>query len=192
MGAGRLTPFAIDDLPREPWRNGAGWTRTVSVHTMEDQVLWRVSVADITAEGEFSQFAGMDRTAVMVQGGQLQLSNDSIRLEFDGVGSLIQFPGEWSLHCSAPAVTTQLLTIIVKRGQAALRLQVMENTALALSPGGQQLLLVLRGSVQLQSSVGGNHTLQARTGMHCEELDEGWYARPLGADAVMVWCALTS
>jgi environmental stress-induced protein Ves len=191
MGASRLTPFAIDALRSEPWRNGAGWTRTVCVHAVEDQVLWRVSVADITAAGQFSQFAGMDRTAVMVQGGQLRLSNADVQLDFDGLGSQLQFPGEWSLHCAEPEGPTQLLNIMVRRGQASARVEVVKNKALTLTPGGQQLVLVLRGSFQLRSSAGTSHTLQARTGLHWQRLEEDWRAEPLGADAVMAWCALS-
>lgn len=189
MGASRLTPFAIDALRSEPWRNGAGWTRTVCAHAAEDQVLWRVSVADITAAGQFSQFEGMDRTAVMVQGGRLQLSNDSVQLNFDGLGSQLQFPGEWSLHCSAPEGTTQLLNIMVRRGPASAQVDVIENTALTLEPGEQQLVLVLRGSYQLRSSAGSSHTLQARTGTHWHAREETWRAEPLSADAVLVCCA---
>ena len=187
MGAVGLTPFALDALAREPWRNGAGWTRTVCVHAVADQVLWRVSVADITAAGKFSQFDGMDRTAVMVQGGQLRLSNADVQLDFDGIGSQLQFPGEWSLHCSAPQGTTQLLNIMVRRGQATARVEVVKNKALSLIPGGSQLVQMLLGSFQLRSSAGVSHTLQARHGVHWQALEEDWRAEPLAADAVLVW-----
>ena len=206
MGASRLTPFAIDALRSEPWRNGAGWTRTVCVQHAESTsapalgqaggpadgpVLWCVSVADITAAGQFSQFDGLDRTAVMVQGGQLRLSNEAVQLDFDGIGSQLQFPGEWSLHCSAPEGCTQLLNIMVRRGQATANVQVVENAALALAPGGQQLVLVLRGSFQLRSHGGSSHTLSARTGLRWQALEESWQAEPLGTDAVLVWCAFS-
>jgi environmental stress-induced protein Ves len=197
-----FTPFAIDALRSEPWRNGAGWTRTVCAQQPSTapskqangasklQPLWRISVADITAAGMFSQFEGIDRTAVMVQGGRLQLSNDAVQLDFDGIGSQIQFPGEWSLYCSEPQVPTQLLNIMVQRGQAAARVQVLENTALTLTPGAQQLVLVLRGSFRLRSPDGGSQTLQARHGLHWQALDADWRAEPLGADALMVCCTL--
>jgi hypothetical protein len=68
---------------------------------------------------------------------------------------------------------------------------VVENAAIALKPGGEQLVLVLHGRFQLQSSAGRNHTLQARTGMHWQTLKENWQVEALGADAIMVWCAFT-
>jgi environmental stress-induced protein Ves len=181
-----VTRFAIDALRSEPWRNGAGWTRTICAQPP----LWRISVADITAAGMFSQFEGMERTAVMVQGGRLQLSNAAVQLNFDGIGSQLQFPGEWSLHCSEPEGPTQLLNIMVQRGQAAARVQVLENTALTLTPGAQQLVLVLRGSFRLQSPDGSSLSLQARHGLHWQALDADWRAEPQCADALIVCCTL--
>jgi environmental stress-induced protein Ves len=113
-----------------------------------------------------------------------------VQLDFDGIGSQIQFPGEWSLYCSEPQVPTQLLNIMVQRGQAAARVQVLENTALTLTPVGQQMLLVLRGSFRLQSPDGSSLSLQVRHGLHWQALDAAWRAEPLGADAVMVCCTL--
>jgi environmental stress-induced protein Ves len=194
VGAQRVTPFAIAALPREPWRNGAGWTRTVCSQKVDAQdpgdVLWRISVADITAAGAFSQFAGMDRTAVMLQGGRLQLSNAEVQLDFDGAGSLVRFPGEWALHCSEPQGETHLLNIMVRRGQARAQVQVAGSTALALQPGGTQVLVALRGSYGLRSASGASHTLQAHHGVHWQALDETWQAEPLGADAALVCCTI--
>jgi environmental stress-induced protein Ves len=190
-----VTPFAIDTLPREPWRNGASWTRTVCAQAVDGQVLWRISVADITSAGAFSQFEGMERTAVMVQGGPLQLSNDAVQLGFAGVGSQVQFPGEWALQCSEPQGPTQLLNIMVRSGRVRVFVRVVENTKFTLSIGDSQLalvlVLVLRGSFQLRSPEGGCHTLQAGQGMHWQALEDGWVAQPLGDDANMVWCRLS-
>jgi environmental stress-induced protein Ves len=120
----------------------------------------------------------------------LRLSNDAVQLDLDGVGSQIEFPGEWSLHCSEPQDPTQLLNIMVMRGQATASVQVVENTARTMPPGGQQLVLVLGGSFLLQSGRGSQRILQARHGMHWQACDEDWRAEPLGADAVLVWCRL--
>lgn len=185
-----MTPFAIDALRSEPWRNGAGWTRTVCARELDGQTLWRISVADITAASRFSQFEGMDRTAVMVQGGRLRLSNAEVQLDFDGMGSQIAFPGEWALDCSAPEVPTQLLNTMVRRGAATARVQVLCNTTLTLVPDVQQVLLVLRGQYRLQSPSGTSHTLPARHGMRWQGRNDEWKAQPLGAEAMMVCCTI--
>lgn len=182
--------FRVDDLPREPWRNGAGWTRTVCSREVGGQPCWRVSVADITAAGPFSRFEGMDRTAVMVCGGGLCLSNADVRLVFDGPGSVVQFPGEWALRCDAPEVPTQLLNILVRRGSAGARVLLAADEPLALPPGGQQVALVLRGQFELVSPTGARHILGAGEGVHWQWQDAGWRTVPITGGGAMVWCAL--
>ena len=71
-----LRRFTLADLPRERWRNGAGWTRTVAsaAHVADGgQPDWRVSLAEISQGAPFSLFPGMDRTAVLVRGGPVRL-----------------------------------------------------------------------------------------------------------------------
>ncbi len=196
MGASKLNPFAIDELVPEPWQNGAGWTRTLCSHVVDGEVLWRVSVADITAASDFSQFPGMDRTAVMVRGGRLQLSNAEGQLHLDRVGSQIRFPGEWALRCSLPdhhKKPTQLLNIMVRRGQVQGRVDTVTGTAHALladnCPG---LVLVLRGAFQWTSANDSRHILQARQGIQWQHLAQDWHADPLECDATMVCCTLRS
>jgi environmental stress-induced protein Ves len=153
-------------------------------------VLWRISVADITAASVFSQFEGMDRTAVMLRGGSLQLSNHQVQMNFAGTGSQIQFPGEWLLQCSEPECPTQLFNIMVRRGQACADVELLENQAHCLTPGGAQVALVLRGCYRLRSDSGASHTLQARQGVHSQAVAETWRAELLEEDGAMVCCTL--
>jgi len=185
-----LIPFSIDALRREPWRNGAGWTRTVCTHEDDNQVLWRVSLADITATAAFSRFEGMERIAVMVSGTQLRLFNAEVQLNFDGIGSQIQFPGEWALQCRAPEQETQLLNIMLRRGKAQARVEVIKGSAFTLRPNGSQVVLVLRGQFQLFTASGVRHTLVARHGIRREPLDEVSHLEPVSEDAIMVCCTL--
>lgn len=194
MGASQLNSFAIDALAREPWRNGAGWTRTVCTHAVDGQLLWRISVADIAEACAFSQFPGMERTAVMVEGGKLQLYNSKVQLHLNGVGSQIQFPGEWALQCSAPNAPekpTKLLNILVRRGQVQCRVQTVTDAAHALlADNGHGLVLVLRGAFQWTSASDSRHTLQAHQGIQWQHLTQDWHVDPLEGDAVMVCCTL--
>jgi len=186
-----LIPFSIDALRREPWRNGAGWTRTVCAQQEDQQILWRISVADITAAGAFSQFEGMQRMAIMVHGERLRLFNAEVQLDFDGMGSQIQFPGEWALQCIAPEGETQLLNIMVLRGRAQARVEVVKGSAFTLNQNGSQVVLVLCGQFQLFATSGVRHTLTARQGMRWEQMDEVWRVEPVGDDAIMVCCTLS-
>lgn len=58
----------------EPWRNGGGTTRTLwSEPGRGDDFAWRVSLADIAADGRFSVFPGVDRVLLGVSGSQVTL-----------------------------------------------------------------------------------------------------------------------
>lgn len=51
--------FELGQLPVSPWRNGGGATREVARHPQgaaADGFEWRVSVADIGADGPFSAY----------------------------------------------------------------------------------------------------------------------------------------
>jgi len=57
----------------EPWKNGGGVTRTLSVDAAQQAPRWRVSVADIDRDGPYSRFPGYDRVSVVLTGGGVEL-----------------------------------------------------------------------------------------------------------------------
>ncbi|WP_157265750.1 HutD/Ves family protein [Azohydromonas aeria] len=154
--------FALDRLPAEPWRNGAGWTRTVAVHERGGDVDWRVSAADITHAGPFSRFDGMDRTAVLIQGPRLQLEGSGQRLVFEAPGHLQRFSGEQELHAVAPEQPARLWNVMARRGQAEARVEVHRAGTLVLAAGDTSVLLVFHGQYQL--CAGGDALLQLEAG----------------------------
>lgn len=61
-------------VPPEPWRNGGGTTRTLWTEPgTGGDFAWRVSLADIAANGPFSVFPGVDRELLGVSGAQVTL-----------------------------------------------------------------------------------------------------------------------
>lgn len=96
----------LQEAPAQPWRNGGGVTRellawpapqTQRAHSARsvDNAGWavRVSVADITQDGPFSAFPGIDRCFTVLEGAgvvltlhgsDLRLRPDSDPLAFDG------------------------------------------------------------------------------------------------------------
>jgi len=78
-----------------PWKNGGGTTHeALRVPPSGDLFRWRVSVADLASSGPFSDFAGYDRTMVLLRGA-------GVRLTLDGgeqhvlreIGDLVEFDG---------------------------------------------------------------------------------------------------
>ena len=72
-----LIPFA--GLAPVPWKNGGGSTTQIAIAPPEavfDDFEWRISLATIASDGPFSQFPGVDRTLVLVEGNGLLLDID--------------------------------------------------------------------------------------------------------------------
>jgi hypothetical protein len=85
---------------RSRWKNGAGWTREIHAEPVgHDDWDWRLSIAEVGADGPFSMFPGVDRELVL-------LSGEGMRLRFDdgGVAEVMppygrhRFAGEASVH----------------------------------------------------------------------------------------------
>lgn len=158
--------FRLDALPREPWKNGGGWTRTVASRTAGGQLSWRVSVADIDAAGPFSRFEGMDRSAVMLRGGHLALQGDAGGRTFEGPGSQAHFPGELALHCGAPAQPAQLWNVMVRRGHVRSVVRLLREERIELPAVPDVLVLVLQGRFVLQGAGAGGGALSPGEGLH--------------------------
>jgi len=58
-----------------PWRNGLGTTVELLKQDLPDEAgfAWRLSMADVTTDGEFSNFSGYDRTLLLLEGNGLTL-----------------------------------------------------------------------------------------------------------------------
>ncbi|MER5359159.1 HutD family protein [Streptomyces sp. NPDC002785] len=59
------------DRTATPWKNGGGVTREIAASPEGgalDDFDWRVSLADVSRDGPFSSFPGVDRTLTVVEG----------------------------------------------------------------------------------------------------------------------------
>jgi environmental stress-induced protein Ves len=61
-----------------PWRNGLGTTIELLKQDLPDGdgFAWRLSMADVTTNGEFSNFSGYDRSLLLLEGNGLTLDCD--------------------------------------------------------------------------------------------------------------------
>lgn len=63
------------------WRNGLGTTVEILKRDLpySDGFAWRLSMASVAENGQFSNFAGYDRTLVLLSGGGISLQHDGSR-----------------------------------------------------------------------------------------------------------------
>ena len=59
-----------------PWRNGLGSTIEVLKHQPGDSFHWRLSMADVTEDGAFSDFSGYDRCLILINGAGVTLTDN--------------------------------------------------------------------------------------------------------------------
>lgn len=102
-----------------PWKNGGGTTSEVAVFPHGagfDDFGWRISIADISRGGPFSQFPGIDRTLAMLKG-RVSLAiagRDAIALSADMPP--VEFPGDVSTSAELIGGPATDLNVMTRRG----------------------------------------------------------------------------
>lgn len=173
-------------LPRERWANGLGWTRRVAHGTdAHGELLWRVSLAEITEAAPFSCFEGLDRTAVLVSGGPLALVGEAHTCALNQPGDHACFAGEAPLHNTQPALPAQIWNVMVRRGALQAWVRCVDDQVWSASPEGIHFVWVLSG-VWASYTVG---HLGVDEGLRMDAADPGLALRPLtsGARLLHTW-----
>lgn len=156
-----LTQLPLAAQPRVPWKNGLGTTREVAVSPVVDaRFTWRVSVASVTASGPFSEFAGYERTILLLTG-------DGFALDFDGAApprtldrplEPCVFAGEWRTTCRLLGGPVEDLNLMVDRARAAGSVEVLRaaggrevhaHALVALATGGAVTVSVDDRTIEL-------------------------------------------
>ena len=102
------TVVRSDEVAPQPWANGGGTTREL---LRADDGAWRISLADIDAEGPFSTFPGLHRLLTVVDGPVLGL-------EVDGESHVVEphrpcaFSGDAAVVASVPEGPVRVLNVI--------------------------------------------------------------------------------
>lgn len=86
-----------------PWNNGGGMTTEIAVHPENSSLsakslIWRVSIADVAADGPFSLFPGYDRHIMTIAGHGMRLDAGE-RGIIDLTERLVpqRFSGDWEV-----------------------------------------------------------------------------------------------
>jgi uncharacterized protein len=127
-----LTHVPLREQPRVPWKNGLGTTREIGVSALVDgRFTWRVSVASVTTSCPFSEFAGYERTILL-------LSGDGFALDFGGAAPArtierplepCLFQGEWRTTCRLLGGPVEDLNLMVDRARARGSIEVVHGAS---------------------------------------------------------------
>jgi uncharacterized protein len=124
---GTATILGPDTFHAMPWRNGLGTTIELLKQDLPDGdgFAWRLSMADVTTDGEFSNFSGYDRTLLLLDGnGQsnsLTLDCDGVRQRLDKPLQAARFRGEDSTFATLPDGPVKDFNIMTQRQHCAAR-----------------------------------------------------------------------
>jgi len=113
----------LSDCPPQPWRNGGGrtrellrWPAALAPGIAGDEAwLVRVSVAEITADGPFSAYAGIERWFAVLQGAGVRLAFAEGEQPHREGGDPQRFAGEDAPGCALLDGPTQDLNLMVRR-----------------------------------------------------------------------------
>lgn len=118
------------DHRRMPWKNGKGVTTEIAVGPEGaglDDFAWRVSMADVTEDGPFSTFPGVDRTLSVLEGEGIELSvsgQEEVRLDTESAP--FAFPAD--MHTGAKLIGGPITDLNVMTRRDAFRHRVTRAT----------------------------------------------------------------
>ena len=85
-----------DQFKKIPWKNGKGITTELAINdggTLED-FDWRISIAGVVEDGEFSDFSGYHRNLKLLEGNGIKLKYDNNKIDhLDNILSIASFDG---------------------------------------------------------------------------------------------------
>jgi len=189
------------DLHATPWKNGGGVTRELAAfppHSNLADFIWRVSVADVHADGAFSTFPGIDRQIALLEGAGLTLrfdepadthldervgeyanayANAGREQALLEIGVPFAFPGEAHVHAVLTDGATRDFNLMVRRDDASGSVTTCRGTASQWLPPDATLLYVVRGATALYAG-GEMHILN--TGDSAQLTEPGPYLRCIG------------
>lgn len=111
--------ISLSEAPAAPWRNGGGVTRELAAGPAREDWAWRISVADVTADGPFSHFPGVQRWFAVVRGEGVRLAVDGAVHEVVGTSAPLEFDGAAQVQSWLLAGPTQDLNLMVHRERAS-------------------------------------------------------------------------
>lgn len=105
---------ALADCAPQPWRNGGGTTRELLTHPAGPDWRWRLSVADIDADGPFSAWPGVARWFAVVEGAGVELELPSGRVTLRPGDAPLAFDGGAVPGCRLLAGPTRDLNLMLR------------------------------------------------------------------------------
>jgi hypothetical protein len=107
---------------------------------------WRISIADVTAAGDFSTFPGVDRILTVIEGELMVVTVDGEEHAMEQYRPF-RFSGDSETSCALPAGDTKDLNVMTRRGTFKGFLSIVELSKKRAHPVfDDQVALLLKGN----------------------------------------------
>lgn len=146
--------LARSQRPVTHWRNGGGQTSEIAVAPSASgsaDFSWRLSIARIDGDGEFSAYPGVDRLLMPLSAGGLDLLVGGVRRSIPRF-EVIPFAGEADVSAVGVTAPSLDLNVMVRRefGTASLVSEAVERTRLVGNdPGEVTAIIALDGGLRV-------------------------------------------
>ena len=157
----RLGLVRFADRPAVPWRNGHGSTRELAkrlLGVVGPDFVWRMSVAEVTHDVEFSTFPGAERIIVPIRGQGLGFDVDGVHTEI-GLFETLTFSGQAQAFAQPQGGPARVLNVITKTSRMVAHVKVVDLGAGPVSIAGATSWVQLTGTATVTESRGGNAVL---------------------------------
>ncbi len=112
----------LDQVAPAPWRNGGGVTRELARWPRAEAWHWRMSVAEVAADGPFSRFEGVSRWFAVLSGAGLRLDVEGQPHDLQVGSDPLCFDGAQAVSCRLVDGPTQDFNLMVRKGAARARM----------------------------------------------------------------------
>lgn len=127
-----------------PWANGLGTTYEVlawPAGTDLDTCDWRVSLADISIDSDFSSLPDIDRILVLIDGTSMTLTIDGAEHVID-MGAQVSFSGESIVSARLTRGPTRDLNVMTRRDRCTAHVIVTDQPTYTATPADDTTLLL--------------------------------------------------
>lgn len=147
-----------------PWKNGGGVTREIAAGPKGaslDAFAWRLSLADVAADGAFSTFAGVDRVLVLLDGAGMRLTESNGRVHaLDAPLAIARFSGETPINATLDVGPTRDFNVMVRRDRARATVTAQRAPCPITPEHELTFLFCTRGRIDIKLADGTRDTLE--------------------------------
>jgi environmental stress-induced protein Ves len=192
----RIESFDVASLPATPWKNGGGLTREVvrmPPGADLDEFDWRVSIAELSADGSFSSFPGIDRVIALLDGAGVHMRSRDGAVDHRLTTPLapFAFSGDQPVDATLIVGASRDFNVMTRRSHVRADVRVIrERERLPGVPSG--LLYAARGRWRAQDAAGRRaYSFAPGAGVWWDNHVLAWEVVPADSDNVILAVGIT-